>query len=67
MSVYENVKKLCNERKQSIFQLEIEADLGNGTIGRWKKAKPRIDTLMKVATALEVPIEVLLHGDGETE
>ena len=62
MTVYEIVKGICKDRRISIRQVEIKAGLGNGTIGGWRKYRPRADGLISVAKVLEVPVDVLLKG-----
>lgn len=59
--IYQNVKKLAEENNLTIRQVELKAELGNGTIARWKKSKPSIVTLVKVAKVFNVPIEELLE------
>lgn len=58
--VYENVKKLCDEKGISISQLEKDAGLSNGSIGKWKKFIPKADSLQAVAKVLKVKMEKLL-------
>lgn len=57
--IYERIKKLCEERNISIRSLEIQAELGNGTIGGWKDRSPNLSNLEKVAAVLQVPVEML--------
>ena len=59
--IFNNIKKLCTEKKISISQLEKEAGLGNGTISGWKESMPRIDSLQAVANVLKVKMEKLLE------
>lgn len=61
MSVYENVKQAANNQNISIAALEAKAGVANGTIAGWKTGKPYLETFIKVANALEVPIEILLE------
>lgn len=58
--IYDNVKKLCEERGINISVLETTLKIGNGTIGRWKKSKPLAETLKKVADYFGVTIEELM-------
>lgn len=53
---YENAKKLCEERGISIASLESQADIANGTIGKWREKIPKITTLVKAANFLDVPV-----------
>lgn len=59
--IFDNIKKMCEEKNISIARLEAETGIGNGTIGRWEKSIPRIDTLRKVAAYLDVPLTELLE------
>ena len=58
--IYDNVKKLCEESGISIFTLETQLGIGNGTIGRWKDSKPLAETLKKVADYFHVSMEDLM-------
>lgn len=58
--LFENVKKICDEKGMSISQLEKEAGLGNGTISGWKTSAPRLNSLQSVSKVLKVKIEKLL-------
>mgnify|MGYP003507064925 CR=1 len=59
--IFNNIKKICDEKGISIFQLEKEAGLGNGTISGWKESMPRIDKLQAVAKVLNVKMNKLLE------
>ena len=61
--VYENVKALCDKKGINISQLEKMAGLGNGTIGGWRTATPRTDSLQAVAKVLKVKMEKLLQEE----
>lgn len=58
--VYENVKKICDEKGISITQLEKEAGLSSGSIGKWRNCIPKADSLQAVAKVLKVKMEKLL-------
>lgn len=60
MSIYEKIAAIAAERKIPIYKLEKEAGIGNGVISGWKEGQPQVDTLKKVADALEVSIEELI-------
>ena len=62
--IYENIKKECDKQGLTIQELEKRAEIGNGTVGRWRESKPRVDTLYKVAVVLDVSIRSLI-GDAE--
>ena len=58
--VYDNVKRIADERKIPIAKLERKADIANGTIGKWKTGMPRMDSLKKVADYLNVTVDELI-------
>jgi transcriptional regulator with XRE-family HTH domain len=60
--IYDNVKALADKRKISIAELERKAKLGNGTIGGWKDSSPNLESLNKVAKALDVNVTTLLRN-----
>ncbi len=53
---YDVVAKLAKEKGISIKALEEEAELGNGTISKWRVTKPNIGNLEKVAKCLGVSV-----------
>ena len=59
MNLYNKVKKLADERKKPIARIEKDAGIANGTISGWKTSKPMLETVVKVAKALDVSIEEL--------
>lgn len=62
--VYERVKKLAEERGISIYALEKEAGLANGTISKWRTSSPTAENLRAVANVLGVAIDDLVDGTG---
>jgi len=60
--IYDNIERLSKEKDMTIQQLEIKAGVGNGTVGKWRNQKPLADTLDKVAKALGVTVDELMHG-----
>lgn len=60
MMLFERIKQLADQKKLSIRQLEENLGYGNGTISRWKKTKPGIDKLEKVADYFNVSTDYLL-------
>lgn len=61
--IYETVKKLADEKGLSIMEIEQAAGIGNGTIGKWRSAIPRLDSLQAVARVLEVKVSALLEEE----
>ena len=58
----ENIIRLCKKRGISIAKLEREVGIGNGTIGKWGKSSPTVDSLKKVADHFGVSVDALLTG-----
>lgn len=62
--IYENIRNLCRKAKISVFQLEREAGLGNGTVRRWKQSDPTVMKLKRVADYFGVTLDSLLGKDS---
>lgn len=63
MRIYETILQLCEEKGLSISALERKAGIGNGTIRKWRTGYPRIDSLERVAKALEISLAVLASSE----
>lgn len=63
IKIFDNIKDVCEDRGLSISALERKANIGNGTISRWNESSPRLDKIMAVAKALEVPLSVLIEEE----
>ena len=61
--LFDNVKRICEERGISIWKLEKELDFPNCSIRKWNESEPGVQKVKKVADYLGVPIERLLE-DG---
>ncbi len=59
--IYENISRLCEKKGISIKEFERRAGLKNGMVGKWRKAKPRIDSLQKAADFFGVTVNYLLR------
>lgn len=60
MKIYDKIKSICDKRDMSIAELEKRAEVGNGTVGKWREYTPNVATLAKVAKALDVKLEDLI-------
>lgn len=58
--ILKKIKQLCIERGLSIFALEKEAGIGNGTIAKWDKSSPTLSSLQAVAKVLGCTVDELL-------
>jgi transcriptional regulator with XRE-family HTH domain len=60
VSILENIQMLCEKNKITVPILERELKLGNGSIYKWNKSSPKVDTLQKVANYFSVTIDSLI-------
>ncbi|MBN6886207.1 transcriptional regulator with XRE-family HTH domain [Cytobacillus horneckiae] len=60
MTVFDRVKKLCEEQKITIVELEEKVGFGRNSMYSWKKNKPSTDKLEKVASYFDVSTDYLL-------
>lgn len=59
--ILEKVKHLAFSKGISIYALEKECEIGNGTISAWDESTPSIKSLKKVSDYFDVPIEYFLE------
>ncbi|RMC50859.1 helix-turn-helix transcriptional regulator [Lactobacillus sp. ESL0225] len=59
MSLYTAVKTVANRNDKSIYQIEKDLRLSNGSISKWNKSVPRADSLQEVADYLGVTTQYL--------
>lgn len=62
--LYDNVKKICEEKGITIMQLEQELEFPRSYICKWNNNEPGIRKVQKVADYLGVPIEKLLEQEA---
>lgn len=60
MNIYNNIATIVKVKGMTIAQLEREAGLGNGAIGKWRTGVPRVSSLEAVARVLKVSVNRLL-------
>lgn len=65
--MYERIRSLAQARGLSIPALEILANLGQGTISKWRHVSPRADALNRVASILGTTVDYLLNGTENEE
>lgn len=63
--MYKTIEEMARRRGIAIAALEQKAGLGNGTIGGWRTASPTLDSLEKVAAALDVKVETIIRRSKE--
>ncbi len=59
--LYDNVKRMCEQKGISVSMLEKKMEFSNGSISKWNDNEPGIRKVQKVADYLGVPIEKLLE------
>ena len=66
MSIYQNVKKACDEKGISIMALEEKLGFSRSSICKWDKSVPGVDKIKAVSEELGKPMEYFLD-DGQAE
>ena len=61
--LYDNVKRICEEKGISVGKIEKDLQLSNGSICKWNDNEPGIRKVQKVADYLGVSIEELLADE----
>lgn len=61
VSVFDNVKRCCEERHITIRALARAAKINQASLHKWAVSIPRADRLLRVAILLDVPMEALLE------
>lgn len=54
MELYDAIKKISQEKGISIYKIESDLHLSNGTLCKWNKSMPAADKLQSVASYLSV-------------
>lgn len=67
MDLYNRLQGKIKEKGETIKSTEEKCGLANATIQKWKKQSPRIDTLLKVTTFLNISIDWLIIGEESEE
>ena len=64
-TIADRIKEICAQKGTSMYKLEKQLNLGNGTIGKWGKngRQPTYDKAVAVANALGVAADYLLTGE----
>lgn len=63
--IYNNVKKICEEKKKSISQMERDLAFPRGSVYKWDESVPSVTKVQKVADYFGIPIEQLLADATE--
>ena len=57
----ENVKRLCKQQKKQLKDLASDMGVDPASLNRAMYGNARLDTIEKMATALRVPIKILVE------
>ena len=58
--IFENVKEISEKKGMPIMEVEKRAGLSNGTISKWRKSSPTVESVKRVAGVLGVTVNRLL-------
>ena len=61
MSLIDNIKMLAKQHGLSLLQLYDQAHLGKNAIYKWKKQRPSVENLEKVASVLHCSVDDLIN------
>lgn len=59
--LYDKIKNIAKQKNISIYRIEKDLDLSNGSIRKWNSSIPLSQTLKKVADYLNVSIDKLIE------
>ena len=60
--IFERVVAYCVKHDMSIAAFERMCDIGNGAIGKWKKRRPSMESLLKIEKATGIPLSEWIKG-----
>lgn len=63
----QNVRRICKERKMQLKELAEKMDVDPAALTRALSGNARLDTVQKIATALEVSIKTLFEPLDDVE
>lgn len=63
--LYENIKKLCREKKISISKLETDLNFPRSSICKWSGNEPGVKKVKRVADYFGVSVDYLLEFDAK--
>lgn len=60
MNLKKRIEELCKENGTSIWRLERDLKIGNGTIRRWDKSSPSFETAVYIAEYFGISVNDLV-------
>ena len=65
MTIYENVKKICDSKSIPIGVLETDLGISHGYISKWWKHTPNIKMVKQIADYLGVTVNDLINDGSD--
>lgn len=68
--MYSTIKKIAKSKGMSVSEVERNAKLGRSSICKWDTSSPTLDSLEKVASAMDIDVTDLItmaRREGEDE
>lgn len=59
--IYDEIKRVARDKGISVYRIERDLKISNGTLSKWNNASPSAIVLKKVADYLEVDMNELLE------
>lgn len=63
--ILNKIKELCITNNTTLAALEREIDISNGSIAKWDKCIPRLDTVKKVADYFGITVDELIRDKSK--
>lgn len=58
--MYENIKRICNDKKIPMSKVEKDLGFGKGYISKLVTSSPSVNNAVKIAEYLNVPLKELI-------
>lgn len=65
MGLYDRIKEVATKQNVTIYRLEKDLGLSNGSISKWNNSIPFSTSLIKVANYLGTTVEFLTNDSEE--
>ncbi|MGV3336728.1 helix-turn-helix domain-containing protein [Latilactobacillus curvatus] len=64
--IYDEIKRVARDKGISVYRIERDLKISNGTLSKWNSASPSAIALKKVADYLDVDINEFLSDKQAT-
>ena len=65
--IFERIKQLAKNKGISIYQLERDNNLSNGSISKWNRVTPSAESLNSVAKSLDTTMDEILNSSEKIQ